>query len=206
MILVALVENLCPVISNSAPIMSSWPYLRSRHVVGTMDRFIWIFALVVGLMGALAAKADAQTSYAYTYDPLGRLTQVSRTLSSTTNTICYTYDKTDNRKGVSAGCNGLPEAVPDYLYYESPTHSWSGYLGALSNDTDPDFPSETLTITGLSGTTAAYVVGGGTDIWFSGSDGYHVFNYTIQDTRGGVSQGEIQLYIVFVSPCGEFEC
>lgn len=64
----------------------------------SISRSVWlttIFSLT--LMASIPVLAGAAN---YTYDPLGRITQVVYTDGSTTTTITYQYDASGNRTSV----------------------------------------------------------------------------------------------------------
>jgi hypothetical protein len=67
----------------------------------------------------------------------------------------------------------------------------------LANDTDPDLPNDTLTVTGVSGSPYASVVSN--DVYFSGPPGSHWFTYSIQDAAGATSSATVNLEVFFCS-------
>lgn len=63
----------------------------------------------VAVLVVTATSASAQQTQAYAYDVHGRLTGVTRTTGSTSQTTTYVLDKADNRtsRAVSAPASGL---------------------------------------------------------------------------------------------------
>lgn len=160
----------------------------------------------------LASSASAQVSQTYSYDALGRLTKVT---PSSGTPVCYNHDPADNRTTVtaSAGCasqggggggqNSPPEAQDDFLFFMSFSPTWSGNLGVLFNDTDPNLPGDTLTVTSVSGSPYASIAGGGSDVYFSGNAGSYTLNYSIKDSQNATDSATIYLTITYCNPdCG----
>lgn len=170
--------------------------------------------LGIGVAAALlASSAIAQVSQTYTYDALGRLTKVT---PSSGTPVCYTHDPADNRTTVaaSAGCasqgggggsNSPPDAQNDFIFLLSAGPTWTGNLGALFNDTDPDLPNDTLTVTAVSGSPYASINVSGSDVRFSGPVGSYTLNYTIKDQQNATDSATIELTLVYCEP-GNFEC
>ena len=166
-------------------------------------------ALVLALIAPLAFS---QTTRVYTYDALGRLVKVT---PGTGTPVCYTHDAADNRTVVaaSAGCtaptggsgggggggggNSPPTAVNDSYMKTTSTTTWSGTLAVRSNDTDPDLPNDTLTITAVTGSSYATVTpGGGTITITAAPDGDYVLNYTIRDAANATSSATVNLSVI----------
>lgn len=159
----------------------------------------------------IAPSGLAQTTRTYSYDALGRLVKVT---PGTGTPVCYTHDAADNRTTVTAttGCtvgggggggNSPPTAVDDWIFVEAP--SWSGNIGALANDTDPNLPSDTLSVVSVSGTSNASIVGGGADVYYSGTAPGETFSYTMRDAAGATSSATITVSIFWIE-CGPVEC
>jgi YD repeat-containing protein len=151
--------------------------------------------------GLLVSSASAQSSNTYTYDGFGRLTKVT---PSTGTPVCYNYDAADNRTTVTAavGCtsqgggqNSPPQAVNDVYFRTMPGSTWSGYLYVLTNDTDPNLPSDTLTVVSVSGSPYATVYSNGQQLYFSGPEGDYVLTYTIRDAAFATSSATVHLYV-----------
>lgn len=83
----------------------------------------------------------------------------------------------------------------DIYHRTMPGSIWSGYLSVLSNDTDPDLPSDTLSVVSVTGSTYASVSGTGLQVYFSGPDGDYVLSYTIKDAANATSSATIYLYV-----------
>jgi YD repeat-containing protein len=171
-----------------------------------MSRLISGFIAGLALIAvAMALPASAQTSETFAYDALGRLTKVTPSSGSAT---CYTHDPADNRTQVAVGgtaCTGggggggnsPPVAVNDSYMKTTSTTTWSGTLAVRSNDTDPDLPNDTLTITTVSGSSYASVTaGGGTITISSAPDGSYVLSYTIRDAANATSSATVNLTVV----------
>ncbi|MEY2758100.1 MAG: hypothetical protein RIR33_1878 [Pseudomonadota bacterium] len=165
-----------------------------------------LLACLVLAAFAIALPASAQTTETFSYDSLGRLTKVTPSSGSAT---CYTHDPADNRTQVAVGgtaCtsgggggggNSPPVAVNDSYMKTTSTTTWSGTLAVRSNDTDPDLPNDTLTITTVSGSSHASVTAGGGTITISAApDGEYVLNYTIKDAANATSSATVNLTVV----------
>ncbi len=163
-------------------------------------------AIVLAFVFALLTPlAFAQTSETFSYDALGRLTKVTPSSGSAT---CYTHDPADNRTQVALGgttCtsggvgggNSPPVAVNDSYMKTTSTTTWSGTLAVRSNDTDPDLPNDTLTITTVSGSSYASVTAGGGTITISAApDGEYVLSYTIKDAANATSSATVNLTVI----------
>jgi YD repeat-containing protein len=161
-----------------------------------------VLAFVFALLTPLAL---AQTSETFSYDALGRLTKVTPSSGSAT---CYTHDPADNRtqvalggatctSGGGGGGNSPPVAVNDSYMKTTSTTTWSGTLAVRSNDTDPDLPNDTLTITTVSGSSYASVTAGGGTITISAApDGEYVLSYTIKDAANATSSATVNLTVI----------
>lgn len=163
----------------------------------------------IGLM-LLAPVALAQTTRTYSYDVLGRLTKVT---PGTGTPVCYAYDPADNRTNVSAaaactaggpggGQNFPPVAIGDYVVALAFSSFWAGPLDVLLNDTDPNLPSDTLTVTSVTGSPYASIAAGGGDVIFAGPPGIYNLNYTIKDSQNATSSATVTLELVYC----EFGC
>jgi YD repeat-containing protein len=145
-------------------------------------------AFVGCLLGValLCAGSMAQTTHTYSYDPLGRLTKVS---PSGTTATCYSYDPSDNRTLVSGGCSFPPVAVADSFFRVGGVNNnpVSGTWSVRNNDTDPNLPSDTLTVISVTpgaGAPNVSVSSGGAAVAYTATAGYYEFSYTIQDSTG----------------------
>ena len=160
--------------------------------------------LVLALASLLTAlPATAQTTYTHEYDQFGRLVRVERT-SGASSRVRYDYDSVDNRTRVKQGVSS-PTANSDYEFIA--TSYGPFYLDVLGNDTDPDFPHDSLTVTGLSGVNSGYgSISSGTYVYVAGIPaGYYSWTYTIQDAQGHTANGSLTIE-AFDFTCGEFEC
>jgi hypothetical protein len=129
--------------------------------------------------------------------------------------VCYTHDAADNRSvvaaaagctaptGGSAGGNSPPDAQDDYLFFMSTGPTWSGNLGVLLNDTDPNLPGDVLTVISVTGSSYASIQGSGSDVHFSGPVGSYTLTYTIRDQNNATDSATIDLVLVH---CGLVEC
>lgn len=73
-------------------------------------------------MVAAATSASAQQTQTYAYDVHGRLTGVTRTTGSSSQTTSYVLDKADNRtsRAVSAPTSGLMSSPPEATQSQAP--------------------------------------------------------------------------------------
>ncbi len=165
---------------------------------------------VAVVMALLTSSATAQVSQTYSYDALGRLTKVT---PSSGTPVCYNYDSADNRTSVSAasGCSAgggggsPPTAHNDYYatYYKNPV---TAYYYVLSNDTDPDLPADTLSITSVSGSGLSIVnVGGADALLWSGTatPGVKNFTYSIKDSTNQTSSATLTIEFLLCKPADE---
>jgi YD repeat-containing protein len=148
------------------------------------------------LMLLAAPAAVAQTAYTYEYDAFGRLTKAAQGSAGQT---AYFYDAADNRTKVS---NAKPTAIYDYVFDVAwDVWSYTGYLWVLSNDTDPDLPGETLTVTSASG--SSYVSINNNDLYLSGAPpGAYSLSYTIKDSTGLTSSASVDVEIIYCTTWG----
>ena len=174
-----------------------------------MRRIIAAIGLVM-----LAPLALAQTTRTYSYDVLGRLIKVT---PGTGTPVCYNHDVADNRTNVSAaaGCvggaspppppppppppNSPPTAVNDYFAIMVTAQPWSEAFPVLINDTDPDLPGDTMTITSVTGVGSANVTiaGGGSYLSWSGTAlGSKHLTYTIKDSANQTSSAFLDIDFV----------
>ncbi len=97
--------------------------------------------------------------------------------------------------------NDSPTALTDTFSVNENTSS--NPLDVLGNDTDPDLPGDTLTITGVGATSAGgTVTKSGTSLQYTpapGFNGTETFSYTIQDSAGAASTATVTL---IVNPIG----
>lgn len=150
------------------------------------------FFLQVVSAGVLCAlSASAQTTTTYTYDALGRLVIAKKGSAAATE---YSYDAADNRTKVRE--NLKPTAVPDYQSIIVTSQPYVGDFHVLLNDTDPNLPGDTLTITGLSGSGSSSMTttGGGTILHWSGTAlGTKNLTYFIADAGGLTSSTTLEI-------------
>lgn len=166
--------------------------------LGESMRRLLASLVVIALSAPLLASA--QVTVSYTYDALGRLKKAEPT---TGNATCYSYDGAHNRATVQGGCtaNSPPTANYDYFFDVAwDVWSYSGYLGVLANDTDPNLPADTLTVTGVSG--SAYASVASNDVYFSGPPGFYSLTYTIQDSAGATSYASVDVEIIYCTTWG----
>jgi YD repeat-containing protein len=148
----------------------------------------------------LTPLAFAQTSETFSYDALGRLI---RATPSSGSQSCYTYDAADNRTRVvvSPVCAPAPPvANEDFVSIQISTWTWTGNLGVLLNDSDPNLPYDTLNVLSVTGSAYASVALGGTDVRFSGGPGYYPLQYTIKDSTNATSSNWIYLNVIYCNP------
>lgn len=149
---------------------------------------------------AAVLPANAQTSETFAYDSLGRLTRVTPSSGAQS---CYTYDAADNRTKVvvSPTCAPAPPvANEDFVSVQITGFTWTGNLGAMLNDTDPNLPYDTLNVISVTGSASASVALGGIDVRFSGGPGYYQLQYTIKDSTNATSSNWIYLNIIQCNP------
>ncbi len=161
--------------------------------------------IVLGLM-LCSAPALSQTTTTYTYDSVGRVVKVTPSSGLPT---CYKYNRADNRVSVAAqsGCTHTspPTANADYVvtYYKNPV---TAYYGVLGNDTDPDLPADTLSITSVSGYGLSIVNVGGVDalLWSgTATPGVKNFTYYIEDSTGSTSSATLTIEFILCKPADE---
>ena len=97
--------------------------------------------------------------------------------------------------------NSAPTANDDIFIEFTTVWGWSGCEDVLANDTDPDLPNDTLTITGVTG--SSYVSVSGSLLCFSGPPGTYFLNYTIEDSYGATSDADVYWHVSYCSP---YEC
>lgn len=77
---------------------------------------------------------------------------------------------------------------------------YDGDFNVLLNDTDPNLPNDTLTITAVSGIGSANITitGGGTLLHWSGTaNGTKNLTYTIKDSTNLTSSASLQIDFVY---------
>jgi hypothetical protein len=104
--------------------------------------------------------------------------------------------------GPGGGQNFPPVAIPDYVVALAFSSFWAGPLDVLLNDTDPNLPSDTLTVTSVTGSSYASIAAGGGDVIFAGPPGIYNLNYTIKDSQNATSSATVTLELVYC----EFGC
>ena len=148
-------------------------------------------ALAGALLMAAFFGPGAALSQSYTYDALGRVTQVV----SDHSTATHAYDAADNRSAYTSvtGQNHAPVAVADTLAAAVNT---AVTFNPRTNDTDVD--NDPLTITGATtpahGTTS-FVAGSVTYTPASSYSGSDSFSYTVSDGYGGTSSATVSVTV-----------
>src|SRR6266481_4514246 len=137
------------------------------------------------------ASASLAVDATYTYDALGRLTNVSYACGGSTT---YVYDAAGNRTTSAnvAGC--LPIAVNDSV---TTPYNTATTFNPRSNDSEPNgFP---LTITAVSSPAhGTAVVNGGVTITYTPTTNYYgvdSFTYTISNGHGGTATATISMTV-----------
>jgi YD repeat-containing protein len=151
-------------------------------------------AIVACASSLLAGSVVAQTTTTFTYDALGRLVVAKQGSATATE---YAYDAADNRKTVTV--NGGPTAVADSFSVIATSTTYVGDFDVLSNDTDPNFPDDALTITGVTGfgSSKITITGGGTMLHYSGNLTGANLTYTIRDSRNLTSSATALIEIIY---------
>lgn len=164
--------------------------------IGFARSVLSLRSLLVALTATLmAASSAAQTTTTYTYDALGRLISAKQGSSTATE---YSYDAADNRKDVTV--NGGPTVVADFYSIIVTAQPFVGDFYVLSNDVDPNFPDDVLTITGVTGVGSGNMTiqGGGTYLRWSGTGlGTKNLTYTIKDSRNLTASGSLQIEFTY---------
>jgi YD repeat-containing protein len=153
-----------------------------------------VLALVAA--GAMSANAAPIT---YTYDALGRVTQI---LYPNGKAISYSYDAAGNRiqDSVHYITNQTPTAVADSI---STMENTAVTFDPRTNDYDVD--GDTLTISaaanGSHGTVG--INGGGTSVTYTPTNGYSgsdSFSYTISDPGGATATTTVAVTVNHLGP------
>ena len=101
------------------------------------------------------------------------------------------------RTSVAVRVNRPPTAVNDGFAVQQDTSM--NALDVLTNDTDPDLPTETLTITGISGTSAGGTLTNlGSSLAYTplpGFTGTDTFSYTIEDSTSASSSATVTMTV-----------
>lgn len=90
------------------------------------------------VLAAAATSASAQQTQTYAYDVHGRLTGVTRTTSSTSQTTTYVLDKADNRtsRAVSALTSGLMSSPTETAQRRAAAETQAALQGYQDDDGD----------------------------------------------------------------------
>lgn len=144
-----------------------------------------------------ASPSAAQTTYTYEYDEFGRLIRVERD-TGTSSRVRYTFDSVDNRTRVKQGVSA-PTASDDFIFAESDYGlTISGPYDLFGNDTDPDLPFDSFTISAVGGTHGSYatIQSGGQSIYFAAGPGSYSITYTLMDATGLTSTASVDIEII----------
>jgi len=154
-------------------------------------RALGLSLLIVGVSIAAGQAADIT----YTYDALGRLTNVAYGCGASAG---YVYDAAGNRTSTSSTgpCNGdnPPVAVNDSITTNVSTPIT---FDPRTNDSDPDNDPLTITATGPA-SHGTVVINSGTSLTYTPTTGYagaDSFTYTISDGRGGMATATVSATI-----------
>jgi len=164
-----------------------------------LKRLNWLFvssrSVLIAVASCLVASSvSAQTTTTYSYDALGRLVAAKQGSASATE---YAYDAADNRKTVTF--NGAPTAVADYFSVIATTNPYVGDFDVLANDTDPNFPDDSLMITGVTGfgSSKITITQAGKMLHWSGTIANANITYTIKDSRNLTSSASLQIEFTY---------
>lgn len=142
---------------------------------------------------ALMVAAPAQAGVQYEYDSAGRLTKA---IYSNGVTVEYKYDAAGNRTEIvrAVTANSPPSAVND-----TASVSAGGYVDiqVLTNDSDSDGGTLSVSAVGTPSSGSVAIQGGGTHVRYTapGSAGSATFTYTVADGQGGFTQGSVSVTI-----------
>lgn len=177
------------------------PIPRRYLGLGYMRKFLPILtgvclsAPITGL-----ASGHAQITTAYTYDVLGRLIEVDAPSGSDR---IYCYDLVSNRIKVrsSGDCTGNPPPNnPPTANLDSGSANSTQFfvdIDLISNDTDPDGDTLTLSSIVQAPSLATYTILNATTVRLfpNGSTGNSSFTYEVSDGNGGTATGQVFFFI-----------
>jgi VCBS repeat-containing protein/YD repeat-containing protein len=151
----------------------------------------WVFLAIASVLfaGGPCQAAD----YTYTYDALGRLTNVVYACNKTTS---YSFDSAGNRTSLATApiTTPGPSAVNDSI---STLYMTAKTFDPRTNDTDPDCNALTISAVGAAG-HGSTVNNSGTSITYTPVGGYNgadSFTYTVSDGKGGTSSATVSVTI-----------
>lgn len=154
-----------------------------------------------------AAIVSNPTNGALTLNANGTFSYTHNGGESTSDSFTYkAFDGTDYSGNVVVSItitpvNDTPVANSDN--YTVLQDSIANVLTILSNDTDPDIPANTLTITGVDTTgTKGTVVNNGTSVSFTPTAAYTgntTFSYTISDGNGGTASAIVTVAVNMIN-------
>ena len=143
------------------------------------------------LLFATDATASMAADTTYTYDALGRLTNVTNACGASTT---YVYDAAGNRSSSVTVVSCVPIANPDTM---STAFNAPATIDPRSNDQDPMGQALTIETAGKPG-HGTVIVNSGTSLTYLPATGYSgpdSFTYEISNGHGGKATSTVQVTV-----------